>query len=163
MLTRIYGLAFGSKAELEAYEKQIEEAKKRDHKRLGRELDLFTFSDLVGAGLPLWTPRGTTMRDILDNFVWELRKKAGYERVDIPHITKKDLYEKSGHWSKFSDELFKITTREGHLFVMKPMNCPHHTQIFKRRQWSYRELPQRYANTTMVYRDEQTGELAGRS
>ncbi len=163
MLTRIYGLAFNTKAELEVYEKQIEEAKKRDHKKLGRELDLFTFSDLVGAGLPLWTPKGTMMRDILDSFVWELRKKAGYERVDIPHITKKDLYEKSGHWQKFGAELFKIKTREGHELVMKPMNCPHHVQIYARKPWSYRELPQRYASTTKVYRDEQTGELSGLS
>ena len=98
MLTRIYGFAFESKEALEAYLKQREEAEKRDHKKLGRELDLFTFSDLVGAGLPLWTPKGTLMRNILDGFVWELRKKEGYEQVEIPHITKKDLYEKSGHW-----------------------------------------------------------------
>lgn len=161
MLTRIYGLAFNSKEELEKYEKKIAEAKNRDHKKLGRELDLFTFSELVGAGLPLWTPKGTLMRDILDDFVWQLRKKQGYERVDIPHITKKELYEKSGHWQKFGDELFKITTREKHIYAMKPMNCPHHVQIYARRPWSYRELPQRYASTTKVYRDEQSGELAG--
>ncbi|HEY4511855.1 MAG TPA: threonine--tRNA ligase [Candidatus Paceibacterota bacterium] len=161
MLTRIYGLAFESKEVLEAYEKQLEEAKKRDHKKLGKELDLFTFSELVGSGLPLWTPKGTLVRNILDDFVWSLRKKYGYEKVEIPHITKKDLYERSGHWDKFKDELFKITTREGHVFAMKPMNCPHHTQIFDRKAWSYREMPQRYANTTMVYRDEQSGELAG--
>ncbi|HEY4715465.1 MAG TPA: threonine--tRNA ligase [Candidatus Paceibacterota bacterium] len=163
MLTRIYGLAFESKEELEAYVAQIEEAKKRDHKKLGRELDLFTFSELVGAGLPLWTPNGTLIRDLLDNFVWELRHAVGYKRVDIPHITKKELYETSGHWDKFKDDLFRITTREGHEFAMKPMNCPHHTQIFARKQWSYREMPERYASTTKVYRDEQTGELAGLS
>jgi threonyl-tRNA synthetase len=163
MLTRIYGLAFESKRALDAYEKQREEAIKRDHKKLGKELDLFTFSDLVGGGLPLWTPKGTLLRNILDGFVWELRKKAGYEQVEIPHITKKDLYEKSGHWSKFKDELFRINTREKHEFAMKPMNCPHHTQIYARKSWSYRELPQRYATTTMVYRDEQTGELSGLS
>jgi len=163
MLTRIYGLAFETKKELENYEKQIVEVEKRDHKKLGKELDLFTFSDLVGAGLPLWTPKGTLLRDLLEGFVWELRAKRGYQRVDIPHITKKELYEKSGHWDKFKDELFKIKTREGHEFVMKPMNCPHHTQIYARKLWSYRELPQRYANTTKVYRDEQTGELAGLS
>ena len=163
MLTRIYGLAFGTKDELESYEKQLEEAKKRDHKKLGPELDLFTFSDLVGAGLPLWTPKGTLLRDLLEGFVWELRSARGYERIDIPHITKKELYEKSGHWEKFKNELFRIQTREGHEFVMKPMNCPHHTQIYARKLWSYRELPQRYANTTKVYRDEQTGELAGLS
>ncbi|MFA6536123.1 MAG: threonine--tRNA ligase [Candidatus Paceibacterota bacterium] len=163
MLTRIYGLAYNTKEELDAYEAQREEAKKRDHKKLGKELDLFTFSELVGAGLPLWTPKGTVLRDILDSFVWELRKNHGYERVDIPHITKKELYEKSGHWQKFANELFKIETREGHTFVMKPMNCPHHTQIYARKPWSYRELPQRYASTTKVYRDEQSGELSGLS
>ncbi|MDD5721163.1 MAG: threonine--tRNA ligase [Candidatus Pacebacteria bacterium] len=163
MLTRIYGLAFETKEELEAYLKQREEARKRDHKKLGKELDLFTFSDLVGAGLPLFTPKGTLVRNLLDDFVWELRKIAGYERVDIPHITKKELYETSGHWEKFKDDLFKINTREEHTFAMKPMNCPHHTQIYNRKQWSYKELPQRYAETTKVYRDEQTGELGGLS
>ncbi len=133
----------------------------RDHKILGRELDLFTFSDLVGSGLPLFTPKGTIVRDLLDDYVWELRRNYGYEKVEIPHITKKDLYEKSGHWDKFKDELFRIKTREGHEFALKPMNCPHHTQIYARRPWSYREMPQRYANSTMCYRDEQTGELAG--
>jgi threonyl-tRNA synthetase len=163
MLTRIYGLVFPTKAELEAYEKMVEEAKKRDHKILGPALDLFTFSDLVGAGLPLWTPRGTIVRNLLDEFVWSLRSMREYERVEIPHITKKDLYEKSGHWDKYQDSLFHIKTREGHEFAMKPMNCPHHTQIYARKQWSYRELPQRYANTTTCYRDEQSGELAGLS
>ena len=163
MLQRIYGTAFFSKEDLKQYLHMLEEAKKRDHRKLGVELDLFTFSDLVGAGLPLWTPRGTLLRNLLDDFVWELRKKNGYEKVEIPHITKKDLYEKSGHWDKFKDELFRITTREGHVFAMKPMNCPHHTQIYDHLPRSYRDLPQRYANTTMVYRDEQSGELAGLS
>ena len=163
MLTRIYGLAFASKADLDAYENMLKEAEKRDHKKLGKELDLFTFSDLVGSGLPLWTPHGTLVRNILDEYVWSLRSKYGYEKVEIPHITKKDLYEKSGHWDKFKDELFRITTREGHEFAMKPMNCPHHTQIYARKKWSYRELPQRYANTTTCYRDEQSGELSGLS
>ena len=162
-LQRIYGVAFGTKKELKDYLWQQEEAKKRDHKILGAKLDLFTFSELVGPGLPLWTPKGTLLRDILDNFVWSLRRKRGYERVEIPHITKKKLYEVSGHWDKFNDGLFKIKTREGHEFAMKPMNCPHHIEIFKRKQWSYRDMPQRYANTTMCYRDEQTGELAGLS
>jgi len=134
-----------------------------DHKRLGRELDLFVFSDLVGSGLPLWTPKGTLLRNLLDDFVWELRKKYNYQQVEIPHITKKDLYEISGHWDKFKDDIFKITTREGHELAMKPMNCPHHTQIYARKPVSYRELPVRYANTTMCYRDEQTGELNGLS
>lgn len=163
MLTRIYGLAFATKADLEAHLALLEEAKKRDHKVLGPQLDLFLFSELVGGGLPLWTPKGTLVRNLLDDYVWSLRKQAGYQKVEIPHITKKDLYEKSGHWSKFADELMRIKTREGHEFAMKPMNCPHHTQIFARRAWSYRDMPQRYASTTMVYRDEQSGELAGLS
>lgn len=163
MLTRIYGTAFASQAELDAYVTQLEEAKKRDHKKLGKELDLFTFSDLVGAGLPLWTPKGTLMRNILDDYVWQLRQEKGYQKVTIPHITKKDLYETSGHWAKFSNDLFKINTREDHVFCMKPMNCPHHTQIFNHTQRSYRDLPQRYSETTMVYRDEQSGELNGLS
>ncbi len=163
MLTRIYGLAFESLEELTAYRTQIEEARARDHKKLGKELDLFVFSELVGPGLPLFTPKGTLVRDLLDDFVWELRRAAGYQKVEIPHITKKELYETSGHWEKFKDELFRITTREGHEFAMKPMNCPHHTQIYARKQWSYRELPQRYSNTTACYRDEQSGELSGLS
>ncbi len=163
MLQRVYGLAFSTQEELDSYLKMIEEAEKRDHKKLGPELDLFVFSELVGPGLPLFTPRGQLIRSLLDGFVWELREAKGYDRVEIPHITKKELYEKSGHWAKYKDDLFKFKTREGHEFAMKPMNCPHHTQIFARRPWSYRELPQRYANSTMCYRDEQTGELSGLS
>ncbi|MEI7720053.1 MAG: threonine--tRNA ligase [bacterium] len=132
-----------------------------DHRRIGQELDLFTFSDLVGSGLPLWTPKGTIVRQELDKFVWEMRQARGYERVTIPHITKRELYEQSGHWEKFADDLFKITAREGREYALKPMSCPHHTQIFARRPFSYREMPQRYAETTMVYRDEQSGELGG--
>lgn len=132
-----------------------------DHRRLGRELDLFTFSDLVGSGLPLWTPRGTIIRQELDAFVWELRSKYGYERVAIPHITKKELYEKSGHWDKFADETFRFSSREGREYALKPMDCPHHIQIFDRKPHSYRQMPQRYAETTIVYRDEQSGELGG--
>lgn len=162
-LQRIYGLAFGTKEELAAHQTMLEEAKKRDHKVLGPQLDLFLFSPLVGPGLPLWTPKGTLVRNILDEFVWKLRKERGYTRVEIPHITKKELYEKSGHWEKFKDELFKIKTREGHEFAMKPMNCPHHAQIYERKLWSWRDMPQRYASTTMCYRDEQTGELSGLS
>src|SRR5712691_4258997 len=112
------------------------EIDERDHKKLGRELDLFTFSDLVGPGLPLWTPRGTILRSELDQYVWELRSKYGYERVTIPHITKKELYETSGHWDKFAEDLFRITSREGKEYALKPMNCPHHTQIFNRRPFS---------------------------
>jgi len=134
---------------------------KNDHRVIGRELDLFTFSDLVGPGLPLWTPKGSIIREELDKFVWSLRSKHNYSRVTIPHITKKELYQTSGHWDKFSEELFRITSREGKEYAMKPMNCPHHTQIFARKPHSYREMPQRYAETTMVYRDEQSGELGG--
>jgi threonyl-tRNA synthetase len=122
MLTRIYGLAFLTKEDLNRHIAFLEEAKKRDHKKLGPELDLFAFSELVGPGLPLWTPKGTLLRDTLDNLVWKLRKEKGYERVDIPHIAKKELYETSGHWDKFKDDLFRITTREGHLFAMKPFD-----------------------------------------
>jgi threonyl-tRNA synthetase len=163
MLTRIYGLAFENKEELEKYIWQLEEAKKRDHRKIGKEMGLFVFSELVGPGLPLWTPRGTIIRELLNDFVWELRKKHGYQKVTIPHITKKELYETSGHWAKYSDDLFKINTRENHTFAMKPMNCPHHTQIFDCEPRSYRDMPQRYCETTMVYRDEQSGELSGLS
>ncbi len=163
MLTRIYGLAFDTREELEAYEKQIEEAKKRDHKKLGKEMGLFVFSELVGAGLPLWTPKGTMLREVLNDYVWQLRKPFGYQKVTIPHITKKDLYVTSGHWAKYSEDLFKIETREKHIYAMKPMNCPHHTQIFDAEPRSYRDMPHRYCETTMVYRDEQSGELSGLS
>lgn len=162
-LTRIYLAAFASKEELDAHLKMLEEARKRDHRRLGKELDLFTFSELVGPGLVLWTTRGTLLRNLLDDCLWEMRKAKGYQRVCIPHVTKKELYETSGHWQKFSNELFRITTREGHEFAMKPMNCPHHTQIYACQKRSYRDLPQRYCETTTCYRDEQTGELHGLS
>ena len=135
--------------------------KERDHKKLGKELDLFTFSELVGSGLPLWTPKGTLVRQELDQFVWSLRSKYDYQRVTIPHITKRSLYETSGHWQKFAEDLFRVTSRDEREYAIKPMNCPHHTQIFARRPHSYREMPQRYAETTMVYRDEQSGELNG--
>lgn len=163
MLQRIYGLAFGSKEDLNAYIAQREEAKKRDHRKLGKELGLFAFSELVGSGLPLWTPRGTLIRELLNDYVWEMRKAYGFQKVTIPHITKKDLYETSGHWALYAEDLFKITTREDHLFAMKPMNCPHHTQIFDAQPHSYRDMPQRFCETTMVYRDEQSGELNGLS
>lgn len=163
MLTRVYGLAFHDKNELEDYEKKIEEAKKRDHRILGRDLELFLFSELVGPGLPLWTPKGTILRNNVDKFVQELRSKYGYGEVTIPHLTKKDLYEKSGHWEKYQEDLFKIETRDGHTLCIKPMNCPHHAQIYASQLRSYKELPIRYSETTMVYRDEQTGELNGLS
>jgi threonyl-tRNA synthetase len=162
-LQRILGVAFETQQELDEYFVMLAEAEKRDHRKLGRDLDLFVFSDLVGSGLPLWTPRGTVLRTELDAYVQELRGDYGFEAVTIPHITKKELYEKSGHWDKFKDELFQIQTREGHTLVMKPMNCPHHTQIYDSRPRSYRDLPIRYRETTMVYRDEQSGELSGLS
>jgi len=162
-MQRLYGLCFETKDELAAYQAMLEEAEKRDHRKLGKELGLFVFSELVGPGLPLWTPRGTIIRELLNQFVTDLREPYGFERVTIPHITKKDLYETSGHWAKYSEDLFKIKTREDHLYAMKPMNCPHHSQIYASEPRSYRDLPVRYAETTMVYRDEQSGELSGLS
>jgi threonyl-tRNA synthetase len=162
-LQRVYGWSFATQEELDAHLKMLEEAEKRDHRKIGKEQGLFTFSDLVGPGLPLWTPRGTLIRELLNDYVWDLRKAHGYQKVAIPHITKKDLYETSGHWAKYAEDLFKIETRDKHLFAMKPMNCPHHTQIFASEPRSYRQMPQRYCETTMVYRDEQTGELSGLS
>ncbi len=162
MLTRIVGLAFDTREELEAYHVQQEEAKKRDHRKLGRELDLFTFSELVGSGLPLYTPKGTIMREELARFSEELQRARGFEKVWIPHITKTDLYKTSGHWDKFGDELFLVTSQESSdQFALKPMNCPHHTQIYASSPKSYRNLPVRYMDTTTCYRDEKTGELSG--
>ncbi len=163
-LTRIYGLAFDTREALEAYRVQQEEAKKRDHRKLGVELDLFTFSELVGSGLPLFTPKGTVLREEIHRFSQELRLNRGFDKVWIPHITKTDLYKTSGHWAKFGDELFLVKSQEtSDEFVLKPMNCPHHTQIFASRGRSYRDLPIRYLETTTVYRDEKKGELAGLS
>ncbi len=163
VLTRVYGIAFETEEELNKHLEMLKEAKERDHRKLGKELDLFTFSELVGAGLPLWTPQGSILRNNIDDYVWELRKEYDYQKVTIPHITKKELYEASGHWEKFSEELFRVKTREGNEYALKPMNCPHHTQIYNHLPRSYRDLPQRYAETTMVYRDEQSGELMGLS
>ncbi len=163
MLTRIYGTAFFTQEELDKHLELLEEAKKRDHRKLGKELDLFTFSNLVGSGLPLFTPKGTLLRDLITEKIQNIQKKFGYERVTIPHITKKDLYETSGHWDKFGDELFKVKGQSDAEFVIKPMNCPHHTQIYASRPRSYKELPIRYMESTMVYRDEQAGELLGLS
>jgi len=162
MLQRIYGVAFKTKEELDAYLKMMEEAKKRDHRKLGQQLDLFTFSELVGPGLPLFTPRGTIMREELTDFVWRLMKPYGYTRVNIPHMAKSDLYKTSGHWDKFADDIFHISSKKTDTaFVMKPMNCPHHTQIYDSRPRSYKELPLRYSEVTTVYRDENTGQLQG--
>lgn len=163
MLTRIYGFAFETAEELQAHLEMIEEAKKRDHRKIGKEMNLFTFSDLVGPGLPLFTPKGTLIRDLVMEKIQSIQKAYGYEKVTIPHITKPDLYKTSGHWDKFGDELFKVTGKSGGEFVMKPMNCPHHTQIFASSMRSYKDLPQRYMEEGVVYRDEQAGELIGLS
>lgn len=164
MLTRIYGVAFATESELEEYLKRQEEAKKRDHRKLGRELDLFCFSDLVGAGLPLFTPRGTELREIMANYSLSLRGREGFKKVWTPHITKTDLYKTSGHYAKFGDELFMVHSQvNGEDFAMKPMNCPHHAQIFASRPRTYREMPVRYMEATTDYRDEKTGELGGLS
>ena len=164
MLTRIYGVAFETQEELDEYLKRQEEAKARDHRKLGKELDLFCFSDLVGAGLPMFSPRGTILRDKLADYSLSLRKKAGFERVWTPHITKTDLYKTSGHFAKFGDELFMVRSQvNGDEFALKPMNCPHHTQIFASRPRTYREMPVRYMEPTTDYRDEKTGELGGLS
>lgn len=160
MLTRIYGVAFNTKEELGVYVEQLEEAKKRDHRKLGKELDLFTFSTLVGSGLPLWSPKGTVLRNELQNALLDISRKYGMLPVTIPHIAKRDLYEVSGHAQKFGDELLKVISHYGE-FVMKPVNCPHHTQIYASKPRSYRDLPLRYMESTMQYRDEQPGEISG--
>ena len=161
-MQRLYGVAFETQEELDEYLERMEEAKKRDHRKLGKELDLYTVSPLVGIGLPLFTPRGTILRDVLANYSNQLRQKYGFEKVWTPHITKKDLYEKSGHWAKFGEELFLVKSQvTGGQFALKPMNCPRHTQIFASNPRSYKDLPIRYLETTTDYRDEQTGELGG--
>ena len=164
MLTRVYGVAFETEEELGEYLKRQEEAKARDHRKLGKELDLYTFSDLVGAGLPMFTPRGTIVRDLLADYSLSLRKRAGFGRVWTPHITKVDLYKTSGHYAKFGDELFMVHSQvNGEEFALKPMNCPHHTQIFASRPRTYKEMPVRYMEPTTDYRDEKSGELGGLS
>ncbi len=160
-LTRIYGVAFPNEEKLAEYEKFLEEAAKRDHRKLGKELDLFTFSEKVGAGLPLFTPKGTFIRNKIEETIMKIQAQYGFEKVSIPHITKKDLYETSGHWAKFKEDLFHVHGKGDTQFVMKPMNCPHHTQIYASQMRSYRDLPIRYAETTTCYRDEQPGELLG--
>ena len=160
MLTRIYGLAFENKADLDVYVTQQEEAKKRDHRKLGKELKLFTISDLVGAGLPLMQPNGMIIRKAIEDYLWELHKNKGYSRVWTPHIAKQSLYETSGHATKFGDELFRVKGGDEEFF-MKPMNCPHHMQIFADNQFSYRDMPVRYFEAATVYRYEKAGQLAG--
>jgi threonyl-tRNA synthetase len=163
-MQRVYGAAFATEKELRQHLVMLEEAKKRDHRKLGQELDLFVFSDMVGSGLPMFTPRGTVLRDELAAFSNELRQRYGFQKVWTPHITKKDLYEASGHWAKFGDELFLVKSQEtSDEMVMKPMNCPHHTRIYASQPRSYRDLPIRYLETTTDYRDEKTGELGGLS
>ena len=164
MLTRIYGVAFETEAELKEYLEKIEESKARDHRKLGKELDLFCFSDLVGAGLPLFTPRGTILREMMSGYSLSLRGASGFEKVWTPHITKMDLYKASGHYAKFGDELFVVHSQvNGENFALKPMNCPHHAQIFASRPRTYKEMPVRYMEATTDYRDEKSGELGGLS
>ena len=161
MLTRIYGIAFENREELDAYIKQQEEAKKRDHRILGAKLNLFTLSPLVGSGLPLLKPNGMTIRKEIEDYLWSLHKNHGYQRVWTPHIAKIELYETSGHAAKFGHELFRVKGGHGEDFCMKPMNCPHHMQIFADNQWSYRDMPIRYFEPATVYRDEKPGQLSG--
>lgn len=163
-MQRIYGVAFATQSDLDDYLEELRLARQYDHRKLGRELDLYTMSPLVGSGLPLFTPRGTILRDIVSQYSNQLRQRFGFEKVWTPHITKKDLYEKSGHWAKFGDELFLVKSQEtSDQMALKPMNCPHHTQIFDSQPRSYRDLPIRYLETTTDYRDEKTGELGGLS
>lgn len=163
-MQRLYGVAFATQEELDVYLERQEQAKQRDHRKLGKELDLYTTSALVGVGLPLFTPRGTVLRDLVAQYSNQLRQAYGFTKVWTPHITKKDLYETSGHWAKFGDELFLVTSQETNdEMALKPMNCPHHTQIFAARPRSYRDLPVRFIETTTDYRDEKTGELGGLS
>ena len=162
-LTRIYGISFPKQKELTEYLNLLEEAKKRDHRKLGKELELFTFSKKVGQGLPLWLPKGTAVRERLENFLKKAQTKAGYEQVISPHIGNKELYITSGHFEKYGEDSFQTiqTPAHGEEFMLKPMNCPHHCEIYKAKPWSYRDLPKRYAEFGTVYRYEQSGELHG--
>ena len=163
-MQRIYGVAFATQAELDEYLERLEQAKLRDHRKLGKELDLFTVSPLVGAGLPMFTPRGTVLRELLSGFTNQARQDVGFTEVWTPNMTKHELYEKSGHWAKFGAELFLVKSQEtSDQFVMKPMNCPHHAQIYASKARSYKDMPLRYLETTTVYRDEKSGELGGLS
>ena len=162
-LTRVYGISFPKQKELTEYLERLEEAKRRDHRKLGKELGIFAFSEKVGAGLPLWLPKGAALRKKLENFLSEAQKKAGYEFVISPHIGHKDLYVTSGHYEKYGADSFQLikTPHEGEEFLLKPMNCPHHCEIYKTSQWSYKDLPKRFAEFGTVYRYEQSGELHG--
>ena len=162
-LTRVYAISFPKQKELTEYLEHLEEAKRRDHRKLGKELGIFAFSEKVGAGLPLWLPKGAALRKKLENFLSEAQKKAGYEFVVSPHIGHKDLYVTSGHYEKYGADSFQPikTPHEGEEFLLKPMNCPHHCEIYKTNQWSYKDLPKRFAEFGTVYRYEQSGELHG--
>ena len=162
-LTRVYGISFPKQKDLTEYLELLEEAKKRDHRKLGRELELFTFSQKVGLGLPLWLPKGAALRDRLEQFLKKAQKKAGYEMVITPHIGQKELYVTSGHYEKYGEDSFQPihTPKEDEEFLLKPMNCPHHCEIYNAKPFSYRELPKRYAEFGTVYRYEQSGELHG--
>ena len=162
-LTRIYGISFPKQKELTEYLNLLEEAKKRDHRKLGKELELFAFSQKVGQGLPLWLPNGAALRERLENFLKTAQTKAGYEQVISPHIGNKELYMTSGHYEKYGADSFQPiqTPADEEEFLLKPMNCPHHCEIYKTKPWSYRDLPKRYAEFGTVYRYEQSGELHG--
>ena len=162
-LTRVYGISFPKQKELTEYLHLLEEAKKRDHRKLGKDLELFTFSQKVGQGLPLWLPKGAALRERLENFLKAAQKKAGYEMVVTPHIGQKELYVTSGHYAKYGEDSFQPinTPAEGEEFLLKPMNCPHHCEIYNAKPFSYKELPKRYAEFGTVYRYEQSGELHG--
>ena len=162
-LTRVYGISFPKQKDLTEYLALLEEAKKRDHRKLGKELDLFTFSQKVGQGLPLWLPKGAALRERLEQFLKKAQKKAGYEQVVTPHIGHKELYVTSGHYAKYGADSFQPihTPVEGEEYLLKPMNCPHHCEIYNAKPWSYKDLPKRYAEFGTVYRYEQSGELHG--
>jgi len=162
-LTRVYGISFPKQKDLKEYLELLEEAKKRDHRKLGKELQLFTFSQKVGQGLPLWLPKGAALRERLENFLKAAQKKAGYEMVITPHIGQKELYVTSGHYEKYGADSFQpiLTPNEGEEFLLKPMNCPHHCEIYNAAPWSYKDLPKRFAEFGTVYRYEQSGELHG--
>lgn len=162
-LTRVYGISFPKQKELSEYLALLEEAKKRDHRKLGKELELFTFSKKVGQGLPLWLPKGAALRERLEDFLKKAQKKAGYEMVITPHIGLKELYVTSGHYAKYGEKSFQPikTPKEDEEFLLRPMNCPHHCEIYKSSPWSYKDLPKRYAEFGTVYRYEQSGELHG--
>jgi len=162
-LTRVYGITFPKQKELTEYLALLEEAKKRDHRKLGKELELFTFSQRVGSGLPLWLPKGAALRERLENFLKVAQKKAGYETVMSPHIGQKELYVTSGHYAKYGEDSFQpiLTPKDDEEFLLKPMNCPHHCEMYNAFQWSYKDLPVRYAEFGTVYRYEQSGELHG--